>query len=67
MDKVKMRLCELGYCGYSDNEQLYRIALMRYQKASGLAASGYINDETLTKLFGGADNENKLETETIKP
>ena len=64
--QVKTRLCELGYCRYDDNEQLFRIALMRYQQASGLTVSGYIDQETLHKLFGGADNEHKLETKVIE-
>ena len=53
MDKdtyVKNRLFELGYYRMSDNEELFRIALTRYQYASGLTATGYINQETIKRL-----------------
>ena len=47
---VKKRLFELGYYRMSDNEELFRIALTRYQYASGLTVTGYINDETIKRL-----------------
>ena len=60
MDKdtyVKNRLFELGYYRMSDNEELFRIALTRYQYASGLTATGTIDDEIIKKLFGGKENK----------
>jgi len=53
MDKdtyVKNRLFELGYYRMPDNEELFRIALTRYQYASGLTVTGYINQETIKRL-----------------
>ena len=53
MDKdtyVKNRLFELGYFNLSNNDQLFRIALTRYQYASGLTVTGYINQETIKRL-----------------
>lgn len=52
---VKSRLFELGYCHYHDNEQLFRIALMRYQLASGLTVTGHADEKTINKLFGGKE------------
>ena len=47
---VKNRLFELGYYRISDEEELFRIALTRYQYASGLTVTGYINQETIKHL-----------------
>lgn len=52
LSDIKNRLWELGYCHYNDNEQLFRIALKRYQLASGLTVTGYSDKETINKLFG---------------